>query len=250
MDKTVIVSPTNPLVKKIRKLSHKKYRTTFGAYIAEGKRWVVDARKLCPQYVQAVICSQSCDCAFADYVLSDALFSQLSSTESNQGVMAIMRIPESEKTLTSRYCLFLDRIRDPGNMGAIVRTACAAGYTDIVLHDCVDIYSPKVIRSCMTGILNVRLHYATDLETIVESGYVTVAAALNGQNIFSEELPHFDKVCLVIGNEGDGIDATFMNTCQMKVTIPMTNAMESLNAAVSAGILMYQLKRNNENKEN
>ena len=155
--------------------------------------------------------------------------------------MALMKIPDNTDDFSGNYCLFLDRVRDPGNMGAIIRTACAAGYADIILRDCVDVYNPKVIRSSMTGVLGVKFHYADTLVRIAERDYVTVGAVLGGKDAFAAEF-NSKKVCLVIGNEADGISETVLRDCVEKVTIPMRDGMESLNAAVSAGILMYNFK--------
>ncbi len=241
--KTPIVSRTNPLVKKLRKLSLRKYREDFGEYIAEGKRWISDAKRICPQNVSAVICAQSCVDPTADYILADGIFAELTSLENSQGILALMKIPPRQDIFTEEACLFLDRVRDPGNMGTIIRTACAAGYRDIVLRDCVDVYSAKVIRSCMTGVLNVRFHYAEDLSPVLQNGYSAVAAVLNGANVFDRPVPK-GKICLVIGNEANGIEESIVRQCAYRVTIPMQEGMESLNAAVSAGILMYELKFN------
>lgn len=241
MVQTSISSKTNALVKKLRKLADRKYRTEYGEYIAEGKRWIADAKRLCPQNVSAVISSRSAFDGSADVVLDDSIFDELSFTENNQGIMALMKIPDNTDDFSGNYCLFLDRVRDPGNMGAIIRTACAAGYADIILRDCVDVYNPKVIRSSMTGVLGVKFHYADTLASIAERDYVTVGAVLGGKDAFAAEF-NFKKVCLVIGNEADGISETVLRDCVEKVTIPMRDGMESLNAAVSAGILMYNFK--------
>lgn len=241
MVQTSISSKTNALVKKLRKLADRKYRTEYGEYIAEGKLWIADAKRLCPQNVLAVISSRSAFDGSADVVLDDSIFDELSFTENNQGIMALMKIPDNTDDFSGNYCLFLDRVRDPGNMGAIIRTACAAGYADIILRDCVDVYNPKVIRSSMTGVLGVKFHYADTLASIAERDYVTVGAVLGGKDAFAAEF-NFKKVCLVIGNEADGISETVLRDCVEKVTIPMRDGMESLNAAVSAGILMYNFK--------
>lgn len=238
---TPIVSRSNELYKHVRKLRDKKYRAEYGEYLAEGRRWITDARSISPSEVKFVLRAESCECDFADYVLSDALFAELSDTEHNQGMIAVMRIPEQKPIGDGDYCLFLDRVRDPGNMGTIIRTACAAGYTDIVLNDCVDIYNPKVIRSTMSGILRIKFHYLTNFEVLKDRGYTVVGTALDGENVFDAEICG-NKICLVIGNEADGISERLLSVCDRAVTIPMSENIESLNAAVSAGILMYKFK--------
>ena len=240
-----ITSKQNELVKKIRKLSDRKWRQQYGEYIAEGKRWVNDALSVCPENVAAVICAENAPFEKADVVLDTQLFASLSDTENSQGVMAILRMPPPAVDFAGRYCLFLDRVRDPGNMGAIIRTSCAAGYRDIVLNDCVDVYNPKVIRSSMTGILSVRFHYAQDLQKVKAAGFTVVAAALGGADVFAEPFTA-QKICLVIGNEADGIGEDLRKECERTVTIPMESDIESLNAAVSAGILMYTIKYGKE----
>lgn len=236
-----ILSKHNELVKKIRKLADRKWRYEYGEYLVEGKRWVTDAKRLCPQNVISVICADDVSCDFADVVLERSLFDSLASTENSQGIMAILRMPAPPEAIEGQYCLLLDRVRDPGNMGTIIRTACAAGYTDIVLHDCVDVYNPKVVRSCMTGMLSVRFHNDIAPATLKASGYTLVAATLGGKDVFSAHL-QAEKLCLIIGNEADGISDAIIKECDENVTIPMESNMESLNAAVSAGILMYTLK--------
>ncbi len=236
-----ITSKHNDLVKKIRKLSERKWRYAYGEYVAEGKRWVDDAKRLCPENVAAVVCSDDAPCDFADAVIDRTLFDSLSDTKNSQGVLAVMRMPAPADRFASDHCLFLDRVRDPGNMGTVLRTACAAGYTDIVLHDCVDVFNPKVVRSCMTGILGVRFHYDTPPSVLHEKGYTLVAAVLGGEDAFCARLPR-QKICLVIGNEAEGIRDSIARQCDRRITIPMESSMESLNAAVSAGILMYTLK--------
>ena len=244
MEKEIISSRTNELVKKIKKLSERKYRTEFGEYVAEGKRWVTDASRICPQNIVAVVRAQSCDYEGANYILSDSLFAEISDTQNSQGILAIMKIPEAASDFGSDRLLLLDRIRDPGNMGTIIRTAVAAGYTDIIAESCVDVFNPKVIRSSMTGILSANIFYDSDISAIKAIGYKLIAADITGENVFTSKIPS-GKICLVIGNEANGISGEIMSACDCKVSIPMEKGIESLNAAVSAGILMYELKFKN-----
>ena len=244
MDTEIISSRTNELVKKIKKLGERKYREKFGEYVAEGKRWVTDASRLCPQDISATVRAQSCDYAAADFVLTDELFAEIAGTENSQGILAVMKIPEAASEFSSDAVLLLDRIRDPGNMGTIIRTAVAAGYRDIIANNCVDIYNPKVIRSSMTGILNINFAFDCDISAIKASGYRLIAADMAGESVFSHKIPN-GKLCLVIGNEANGVSDDILSECDCKVSIPMEKGIESLNAAVSAGILMYELKFKN-----
>ena len=235
-----IVSRANNLVKHIKKLADKKYRRELGQYVAEGRRWVTDALAYKPEAVVTVVRRESCDFAPADAVLSDALFNELADTENSQGVLAVMRIPPLAD-LQGGPCLFLDRIRDPGNMGTILRTACAAGFREVILSDCVDVYNPKVIRSCMTGILDLRFVAVPSVSALKESGYTLVCASMGGEDAFAPMEFH-KSVCLIIGNEASGVDEKLSSACEKVLTIPMEGKIESLNAAVAAGILMYRIR--------
>ncbi len=196
------------------------------------------ARK--PQDVVTIVRRESCDFENAAAVLSDPLFNELADTENSQGVLAVMRIPPFAD-LQDGPCLLMDRIRDPGNMGTILRTACAAGFNNIVLRDCVDVFNPKVIRSCMTGILDLRFSLFSSVDALKASGFTLVGAALGGEDAFSQM--NFQKnVCLVVGNEACGIDPQLLSACDKVLTIPMKNEIESLNVAVATGILMYRIR--------
>lgn len=249
----IIKSSSNAIVKKAVKLLDKKYRQEYGQYLAEGKRYVFDSlvsgtmsrivkNVLIKQSVFNVLESELVGFIELVTVISDDIFDKISDTQNSQGVVAIMDILPETNNLVSKQCILLDRIRDPGNMGTIIRTACAAGYTDIICLDCVDVYNPKVVRSCMTGLLHTVIHTCMSAQDVLKADYKLIAADICGENGFEVKLPH-EKICLVIGNEANGISEEILNLCEFKIKIPMQN-IESLNAAVSAGILMYLLKYN------
>lgn len=285
-----ITSFSNSQVKRLIKLKDRKYRTEYAEYLAEGKRWVLDAivRVRDVDDITCIAVSESVYSVFLEEVLKltekvvsnrekvlkltekalsnaeevlklteenlaitekvlqkiivieDSVFNKISDTENSQGVVASLKIKQTDSLPSSKNCLLLDRIRDPGNMGSIIRTACAAGFTDIVCNSCVDVYNPKTVRSCMTGLLMCNIHCDIAPECIKNSGYNLLAAALGGEDLFSVKLPD-GKICLIIGNEANGIDEEIISLCEKKVEIPMEN-IESLNAGVSAAILMYFIK--------
>ena len=152
----VITSTDNKTVKRICKLKQKKYRDEYGEFFVEGFKNVLDSCAARPDLVRFVALSETAyksrGDSFTDYdvtVFSDGVFEKLTETDSSQGVMSVHRIPKSQFPNGER-CILLDRVRDPGNVGTILRTAVACGY-DIVLNNCADMYSPKVIRSAMSA---------------------------------------------------------------------------------------------------
>jgi TrmH family RNA methyltransferase len=137
----------------------------------------------------------------------------------------------------------LDGVADPGNVGAIIRTANAAGFEEIYFtRECADPYSPKCVRASMSGLFFTKAYIAEREEILgALSGVPVIAADLDGVNAFSFTPPK--RYALVIGNEANGVSARVRERAEYTVRIPMRETQESLNAAVSAGILMYLFKR-------
>ena len=139
--------------------------------------------------------------------------------------------------------MILDGVADPGNMGAIIRTANAAGFSRLYLtEDCTDPFSPKSVRASMSGVFGVEIVWVErdNLATIFQDFPVFVAD-MDGENVFSFASP--TQFALVIGNEANGVSTDFCNRANHTVKIPMRDTQESLNAAISAGIIMYVLQR-------
>ncbi len=250
----LITSRSNPTVKKLIALQQKKYRALYGEYLAEGEKMVSECMAAGGEIVLLVF-SESAQSrlkekkgnAFSEapmpaITLSDDLFAKVSGEKTPQGVLAAVRLPVRSIRPPRGSCLLLDGVSDPGNLGAIIRTANAAGYAEIYLLGCTDPYSPKAVRASMSGIFHTALYEGTAEEIFSAlSGVPLVAADLGGENVFSFTPP--EKFCLVIGNEGHGIGAQVKERAEYTVTVPMRRTQESLNAAVSAGIVMYALRR-------
>ncbi|MBQ7879019.1 MAG: RNA methyltransferase [Clostridia bacterium] len=175
--------------------------------------------------------------------VSDEIFGRISDEKTPQGVLCRVKIPQAPLQPPTGACLVLDGVADPGNLGAIIRTANAAGYKEIYLtRDCADAYSPKSVRASMSGVFFTTLYHADReeiLSVVRETG--VIVADMQGENLFSFTAP--EKFALVIGNEANGVSDAFKNAAKHTVKIPMERTQESLNAAVSAGILMYNLKK-------
>lgn len=236
-----ITSKSNPKIKELFKLNaDRKYREDAGLFVAEGIKPVAEGIKA--GVVREIFCTPEHGERFPEAtVLSENVFSYVSSEKTPQGVMATVQIPATKPVKPQNSCLLLDRIQDPGNLGTIIRTANAAGFNEIYLINCTDPFSPKCVRASMSGIYFVKLYCGNAQETLsVLNGVPLVCGALEGENIFKFNPP--EKFCLCIGNEGNGLSREILNTAEYKINIPMKETCESLNAAVSAGIAMYLLK--------
>ena len=250
-----ITSRSNKTAKLISSLSMKKYRDESGLFVIEGRRAVNDVLAAAPHLVKEVITVPSLADEYPGAtVFSEELLGSVCETVNGQGVALIAEKPVCEPS-DSEYALLLDGVRDPGNLGTLIRTACAAGYNDVYLKDCADAYSGKTVRSTMSAIVKVRLIRADASSSVAikKRGYTLIGADMDGENVFGYDAPS-GKVCLVIGGEANGISDEVMRECDATVSIPMSGNIESLNAAVSGAVLMYELLRqknrtNNGNKE-
>ena len=246
----VIVSKSNPLVKELASLKEKKYRRESGRFLIEGLKMVQECLQsdvklvrliVREDYVQGV---QLADRYALDrVVLGKDAYSAVCDEKTPQPIAAEAVMPHYELCAPQKSCLLLDGVSDPANMGAVIRTANAAGYTEIYCIDCADPFSPKSVRASMSGVFFVRLMKGDARETLSAlKGVPMLAADMDGENAFAFSPP--EKFCLCIGNEGKGLSHEVRKRCDFTVSIPMGAHTESLNASVSAGILMYQLKRN------
>lgn len=247
----VITSVDNQKIKTIRALKEKKYRDELGKYHIEGYRVVKDSLDYLSE--PELIFSESSFNKYADefpgrphIVVADGVFAKLCDTENNQGVICVANIKKTTPDYNAEYALFLDRIRDPGNMGTIIRTALATGFIDVYCYDCVDCYNPKVVRSAMSAISRVNIFKSDEstLTQLKENGYTIISADMGGANAFKYE-KKLKKVCLCIGNEANGLSDNVITASDEVLCLPMLSG-ESLNAGVSASVLMYLLAFGNK----
>lgn len=242
----VITSIDNPKLKSIRALKEKKYRDEYGKYVIEGYRIVKDSLPYLTgaELVVSKSAYEKYSNEFPDYdfvVVNDNLFVKLCDTENTQGIICVVDKKSVVPDYKNRFALFLDRIRDPGNMGTIIRTALATGFTNVYCYDCVDFYNPKVVRSAMSALSRVNVFKSEEnvLETLKDNGYTVFAADMGGESVFGHEKT-YQKACLCIGNEANGLSDGVIAMSDEVLCLPMLSG-ESLNAGVSASILMYQL---------
>lgn len=239
-------APGKKKIREVRALCERSsVRRRTGLFVAEGERLFDEVPD---EDIEAVFMSAGYRNAHpgvrCDYVMKDGDFVKLADTKNPQGVLAVVR---QKKYSLGDVCggelyIILDTIQDPGNLGTIIRTAEAAGVSAVIMNKgCTDIYSPKVVRSTMGSIFRVPFIYTEDLSdtirVIKEAGVTIYAAALSGSSI-TEEKPDRRRA-FIIGNEGNGISEETLGLADKTVRIPMAGKVESLNAAVSAAILMY-----------
>ncbi|MFQ9738176.1 MAG: TrmH family RNA methyltransferase [Christensenellaceae bacterium] len=239
----ILTSRNNPLIKETAALKEKKGRKEQGFFLVEGVKMVSECKRsgleIGRTFVSESYRGETDENAIC---VSDEVFAFLSDEKTPQGILCSVRIPKPSLCPPKESCLLLDGVSDPGNMGAIIRTANAAGYGEIYLVGCTDPYSPKSVRASMSGIFFVRIYTGTR-EAVLEalSGLPILAADMDGENIFSFRPP--EKFALAIGNEANGISEEVFRKAQHKLKIPMRAAQESLNAGIAAGIAMYLWKK-------
>ena len=242
----MITSKDNELIKKCIKLQSKKFSKQESLCLVESIKLVKELfdKKL----VETILVVKSkynfvssLNCRIE--VIDDRLAKQISSTVTTDGVFAICKIPQN-KDINYKKCLVLDRIQDPSNMGAIVRTACAFGFDTILTIDSVYPYSAKTIRSSMGYVFDVNFVDVdmSELIKIKANNNIDFYAADMGGEIIDNVKKTDNNIALIIGNEGQGIDKELRIVADKTVAIPMQKNVESLNASVSASIIMYFLR--------
>ncbi|MBO4652428.1 MAG: RNA methyltransferase [Lachnospiraceae bacterium] len=258
----MISSKTNPQLKYLQTLLKKRSaREADRVFVCEGRKMFFEILTQRPEYLVKAYWSESGAAELADAerkmmlscdweIVSDAAFCAVAETVTPQGVLAIVRMPEYkvEDMIagdTTRL-LLLESLRDPGNLGTIMRTAEAAGMNGIILSaDSVDTFNPKVVRSTMGAILRVPFCYAEDfpktLRELTKRGVKLYAAHLQGSVPYTEA-SYGDKAGILIGNEANGLSDGVTVLSDVRIRIPMDGQAESLNAAVAAAILMYHLR--------
>ncbi|OGS35908.1 MAG: hypothetical protein A2293_17115 [Elusimicrobia bacterium RIFOXYB2_FULL_49_7] len=238
MEPLLITSRTNARIKHLKKLmADKEYRASCGEYVIEGRRVLDTVRSPLEIYVEENAEVPAIECR-KTYRVAAQVFASLASTEHSQGVIVVARIaikgPDALDP-AARYILF-DALQDPGNMGSIIRTACAFGIKGVILTPgCVDPFSPKVVRSAASGIEKIdiiRIAALSELE-----GCTLIGADMGGKALTGFAWP--SSFILAIGSEAHGLSPETRRRVSSLISIPMPGAMESLNAAVAAGILLF-----------
>ena len=245
-----LTSLKNPKAASWRSLKDKKGREEQNAFLVEGVRMVREA--LASSFtVRTVLLREDYEPDFPVpenipvFLLSDPVFRSVCDTKTPQGIAAVLSLQAKEAA--GPRLLALDGVQDPGNVGTIIRTADAAGFDGILFSpDCADLFSPKVLRSTMGSIFRLGFSFPASLpeklESLKKEGYSILSTQLDGDP-FYERKAVSDSFVLVIGNEGNGVSDAVKGTATHRLRLPMRGGAESLNAAVAAGIMMYDLTR-------
>jgi TrmH family RNA methyltransferase len=244
------LSRQNPLLKQIRRAVSRGSLTEDGYAVAEGPHLLAEARRAGCE-VLAVIVRESDAAGFPEArVVSDTVFRELTTTETPQGVMALVRPPAwtIEQMMTGHarkglaLIVVLDGVQDPGNAGAILRAADAFGATGAVfLKGSVNPYNPKCLRGSAGSVFRLRLVAAVEPEEFLACTPACLYAAMPRAQKLVSEVDLAAPCAIVIGSEARGVSARLTERAT-GVRIP-TSGVESLNATVAAGILLYEARR-------
>ena len=255
-----ITSRNNPQIKEIAKLSDKKHRQSASLFAFEGRKLLEEAVKsgaplqrvyATEKGLESIVLS-SLPCPVT--LVSDEVYEKISFEKSPEGIYCVSKpldkfhniyIIYRREDFSNGTFFLLDGIRDPGNLGTVLRTASAFGCGAVIMsEDCADIYNPKTIRASMGAVFRQKTVRVKDLKSTVaalkSSGKTVLAAALEKDSASLFDVKIDENVCFIVGNEGNGIRPEIISEASGTVIIPMEENTESLNAAVASTILLYE----------
>ena len=233
-------------VKKL--LSSRKEREAAGLFVSDGTKLLEEAVKFYPG-LETVIVSDGVQVQVPERVrlvrVPEDVMESVSPMRSPQGALFLCRLPEKAAFVPQTGILLLDGIQDPGNLGTVLRTADALEVPVVLLEGCADPYSHKVVRSSMGAVFRrsvVQSNWAEVQTACAEAGISVAVTALSdrAKDIRSASL---ETMAVVIGSEGQGVRGEILEAADAELIIPMNPNCESLNAAVAATIVMWQMKK-------
>ena len=258
-----ITSGENSMLKKVSRLLQKKHRDAEAEFVAEGinsvKEAIINGADITFAVVREGFSKAGTENAQLLLELEekvgtivevpDKLFDKLASSETPQGILVTIakKIYSKDEFFTEGNFVVLDRLQDPGNIGTIIRTADAAGYKGaIIIKGTADIYSPKVVRAAAGSLFRLPVLFSDSPENATAllrtAGKRIVCTTPHTRN-FYYDVDLTQDVAVVIGNEAGGACGFFIENADIAVKIPMQGTIESLNAAIAAGIIMYESVR-------
>ena len=266
-------SRSNPRVAAAAKLADKKERERQAAFLAEGIKLAREALSSAPRFVKEIFVSESAaetsegvralaleaaEAGVRVTLLSEPAFEKISTEKSPEGVIAAVGYltelhvrGDLSRWQENKRLLMLDEIRDPGNLGTILRSAEALGVHGVILSRCADLYQPKVVRAAMGTLFRLPVFLTDDGEAaapaLKAAGRRVLAASLgeHALTLGSYEIKESD--CPVIGNEGHGLSTAMLESASASVRIPMSGCTESLNAAAAAACFLWEYARREAN---
>ena len=246
---TVITSRKNPMIQQLRRLlSSRKEREQTGLFVSDGTKLLQEAIRWWPG-LETVFLTEDVDMQLPDSVekvmVAPEIMEYVSPMQSPQGALFVCRLPQKQEFCPQKGMILLDGIQDPGNVGTILRTADALDVPVALLEGCADPYSHKVVRSSMGAVFRtppVQTTWETASAAFEKTGIPVAVTALTDTalDIRTAALP---EMAVVIGSEGQGVRQQILEKANHQLIIPMNPNCESLNAAVAAAIVMWQMKQ-------
>lgn len=240
----MITSTSNELIVSLSKLQMKKHRESEAKFLVPTPKLIKEALN---EGFLPVLLLKTQECEFClnneirCEIVSENVLKKLCGDYFTQGCVAVFEIMKSSEIKDGNF-IVLDRIQDPGNVGAILRSALGANFLNVYLIDSADIYDLKTLRASMGAVFHlniVRINEEDIIKKLTIQNKKLISLDMKGENVFETS---FDEgVGFVVGNEGRGVSQALKDFCSQSVSIPMNNKLESLNAAVSASIVMYQV---------
>ena len=269
-----IISKENPKIKLYLKLlQNKKARREEKLFVLEGARLCADAISEWREGrlgIYAAFASESALLKYSEYIdselfnenkfnnfytVSDEVAEKMSGTKGTQGVFIIAETDErlfsADSVNRDGKYIVLDNLQDPGNVGTILRTADAVGIDGAVLcNNCCELYNPKTIRAAMGSVFRVKVFFSSSLSEVCEifklCGVKTMAAVVDNDAKSITDADFSGGCAVVVGNEGNGLSCGDANSCDEKVTIKMHGNINSLNAAMAGGIILWEMLRGDD----
>ena len=244
---TIITSKANSVVKNAKKLHQKKYRKS--SYLIEGWHLFEEAVQA-GVTIEKIFALVEYEDKLVDYpqtvFVTEEILLDLADSQTPQGIVAIVQKEEEHlPDLSQGKYLFLEDVQDPGNVGTMIRTADAAGFSGVIVSSkSADIYSLKTLRSMQGSHFHLpiyRMSVEKFLEEAKKSGLPILATTLSQNSKDYRELDCLEDFALVMGNEGQGISPFMTDQADRLVHISMKGQAESLNVAIAAGVLMFYL---------
>ncbi|MDR1392177.1 MAG: RNA methyltransferase [Clostridiales bacterium] len=249
-----ITSKENKIIKHIKKLKQVKYRKKCNQFLTEGFLVSKEAILYASESIKFIIISDifleknlpfmnQIKEKFKIYTVAEKIFNKICDTKNSQGIITIINKKSCELNLLKyNFLLILDSIANPGNMGAILRTAEASGIEAVIItNNCTDVYNSKVSRCSMGSLFKINIFELSDLNILINNGYnIIISSSHEGKNIYEEDFS--GKIALVIGNETKGVSVEIKKISKNIIKIPMFGSIESLNAAQAATLITYFAK--------
>lgn len=250
MTEQFISSRKNPLLQQTRRiLTSRREREETGLFAGEGTKLLAEAVRYAPEWLHTVFLAEGVEQETPEHVrrvrLPRELLDSLSTMDAPQGAIFLCRMPEEPEFVPKPGTLLLDGLQDPGNLGTILRTADALGTSVVLLEGCADRFSPKTVRATM-GALFRRPSYRMDWEAARDAFHQAgIPIAVTALSHRAEDIREADvsKMAVVIGSEGRGVRPEVLEQADRELIIPMDPHCESLNAAVAATIVLWQMRK-------